>query len=1090
MKRNSRQYACIILLFSICPTVVGQWNWQTPLPQGNNLLHVQFVDGTFGWASGEYGTVLHTSTGGSTWYEQEYARTDNVLSVSMISGDVGWAAGDNGIILYTTDNGDTWSEQSSGITSGLNAITFVDPANGWAAGDNEIILHTTDGGLTWNVQHQSVTPSSINDIKFLNAAEGWGVGSNRSVFHTTDSGATWISQQLGTTPAYYSSISFGSASVGCIVGSNGAILRTSNGGLTWINASSGVGAILNDVSLESATVGWAVADGGLLLKTTDGGASWSNTTIAGDGLSSVSRFGTTLWIVGEYGVILKSTDGGNSWNRLDTESRLSANWIDAPSLSAGTVVGQDGLILRTTDGGASWAQQASPVPSVSCYGVKFTDRYHGWAVGDEGTILRTTNGGTWTVQPSNVSHFLFGVTFAGTSGWIVGGEFSFYTGIILHSSDGGNSWGTQLNGVSNILFGLDFADANSGWAVGENGLILHTTNGGANWTPQSSGTTLGLFWCAFADALNGWAVGDVGTIIHTTDGGTSWTAQNSGTDELLFSVTAPTVSHVMISGDHGTILETTDGGAHWEPRYSRTLYGLFGVASASDTTFWVCGDFGTILKDGSPPPLTGEVSGKIFNDLDSNGASDPGEYDLYGWKVTISGVISASTYTAGDGTFSLTDLPFGSYTLSEVLQPGWTQTQPAPPGTYSLTLDDDTLSFSGDFGNHPDAGTNTEINFGWNLLSLPVLVADPRLNVVFPTAISQLFSYNGSYIAMDSIIAGHGYWLKFSSWQHAWVFGSPFHDATIPVRQGWNIIGCTSDSVQVSAIVTEPANIISSPLFGYNNGYQVVSKLGAGAGYWVKCTEPGQIVLNSSTAQNKKVASQAWSGLENLPGMNTLTFRDASGYSHVLYFGMKTEENLLVDRLALPPIPPAGCPDVRFGNDSEAALFDTAKSITQAYRISLAGLHYPVRMVWNMQRKIMGHVYLTNPSTSGRIASLDSDFGEIILSDPSTRTLEMEMIPRSRTSSLPKEFALLQNVPNPFNPSTRIEYTLPVSAHVQLKIYNILGQEIVTLVDEAQDAGFKSVEWNVDRSRIATGVYMYKLTAANFVDVKKLVVEK
>src|SRR5439155_24425794 len=128
-----------ILLLAPVP-LKSEWNWQSPLPPGNSLRDVQFIDASNGWAVGEYGPVLHTPNGGLSWYEQEFARTDNILTISMISADEGWAAGDNGVILHTTDGGDDWLEQSSGVPGGLNAIQFRDPFNGWAAGDNEVIV--------------------------------------------------------------------------------------------------------------------------------------------------------------------------------------------------------------------------------------------------------------------------------------------------------------------------------------------------------------------------------------------------------------------------------------------------------------------------------------------------------------------------------------------------------------------------------------------------------------------------------------------------------------------------------------------------------------------------------------------------------------------------------------------------------------------------------------------------------------------------------------------------------------------------------------------------------------------------------------
>jgi hypothetical protein len=83
------------------------------------------------------------------------------------------------------------------------------------------------------------------------------------------------------------------------------------------------------------------------------------------------------------------------------------------------------------------------------------------------------------------------------------------------------------------------------------------------------------------------------------------------------------------------------------------------------------------------------------------------------------------------------------------------------------------------------------------------------------------------------------------------------------------------------------------------------------------------------------------------------------------------------------------------------------------------------------------------------------------------------------------EFRLDQNYPNPFNPATVISYELPVASHVTLKIYNILGQESATLVDEMQEAGYRRQEW--DATGQSSGIYFYRLTAGSFVETKKLV---
>jgi predicted GH43/DUF377 family glycosyl hydrolase len=87
--------------------------------------------------------------------------------------------------------------------------------------------------------------------------------------------------------------------------------------------------------------------------------------------------------------------------------------------------------------------------------------------------------------------------------------------------------------------------------------------------------------------------------------------------------------------------------------------------------------------------------------------------------------------------------------------------------------------------------------------------------------------------------------------------------------------------------------------------------------------------------------------------------------------------------------------------------------------------------------------------------------------------------------NLPKEFALLQSYPNPFNPEVSIEYFLPKEEHVSVKVIDALGQEVVTLIDQRQAAGRHAVYWNANG--YATGVYFYRMTAGEFSDSKKMI---
>jgi hypothetical protein len=88
----------------------------------------------------------------------------------------------------------------------------------------------------------------------------------------------------------------------------------------------------------------------------------------------------------------------------------------------------------------------------------------------------------------------------------------------------------------------------------------------------------------------------------------------------------------------------------------------------------------------------------------------------------------------------------------------------------------------------------------------------------------------------------------------------------------------------------------------------------------------------------------------------------------------------------------------------------------------------------------------------------------------------------------PQGFVLSQNYPNPFNPTTQISYILPKDGHVKLEIYNLLGQKVGTLVDEYQQAGQKTVNW--EAKDLSSGIYFYKLTAGDLTATKKMVLTK
>jgi len=95
---------------------------------------------------------------------------------------------------------------------------------------------------------------------------------------------------------------------------------------------------------------------------------------------------------------------------------------------------------------------------------------------------------------------------------------------------------------------------------------------------------------------------------------------------------------------------------------------------------------------------------------------------------------------------------------------------------------------------------------------------------------------------------------------------------------------------------------------------------------------------------------------------------------------------------------------------------------------------------------------------------------------------------KDKTSDIPESFSLSQNYPNPFNPSTSIQYALSDKQFVQLKVFDVIGNEVATLVNEEKATGIYSVDFNA--SNLPSGVYFYKLQAGSFVETKKMILLK
>ncbi len=127
-------------------------------------------------------------------------------------------------------------------------------------------------------------------------------------------------------------------------------------------------------------------------------------------------------------------------------------------------------------------------------------------------------------------------------------------------------------------------------------------------------------------------------------------------------------------------------------------------------------------------------------------------------------------------------------------------------------------------------------------------------------------------------------------------------------------------------------------------------------------------------------------------------------------------------------------------------------------------------------------------SHSGHIWVTDFDNNRVLRFDVSTLTT----IDESQTPSVLSNYFLGQNYPNPFNPSTKISWQSPVGSWQTLKVYDVLGNELATLVDEYKPAGSYEVEFNTSfiKHHSSSGVYFYQLKAGDYVQTNKMLLLK
>ena len=208
----------------------------------------------------------------------------------------------------------------------------------------------------------------------------------------------------------------------------------------------------------------------------------------------------------------------------------------------------------------------------------------------------------------------------------------------------------------------------------------------------------------------------------------------------------------------------------------------------------------------------------------------------------------------------------------------------------------------------------------------------------------------------------------------------------------------------------------------------------------------------------------------------TLVLCDALGRTQKLYLGAGARAKNLIQKYELPPVPPPGGFDARFSTNHLLEAVD--EGANGEFLINLSSAQYPVVLSWTPLPGTSASIFFNNQE-------MPLDRKNTVQIENASTVIAL----RVHTGvSRPLEYLLEQNYPNPFNPTTQIRFTLAAPAFVTLKIYDVLGEEITTVMNEHKPDGAYSVEWN--GSGVPSGVYYYRLSAGNFTSVKKMLLMK